>query len=612
VGRLLLVARLAARDLRWRPGEAALLVLAIVGATTTLTLALVLRGVTRDPYGSTREATSGPDVVATGESESFGDDPTDLAGLEALADAPEVVGHTGPYPVTAVELEANGRSGNAHAMGRDSTPAAIDQPDLTEGSWVGDGGVVLEAAFADALGVRAGDSVTLDGQSFRVDGVAVTAASPPYPEIPCLGLYCIERAGVLWLTQADLRSIVRQQEASCTRERMPCGLGYVMYLKLADPAAAPVFVEEHIDPPDRGSPAGTPWATPWQDIRDQTSELVRNQRRVLLIGSRLVGLLAVASIAVMVGGRMANQTRRVGLLKAVGGTPGLAAAVLLAEYLVTALVAAAAGIAAGWLIAPVLTDPSVGLLGSAGAPPLDLSTVAQVTAVALGVAVAATLFPAVRASRTSTVRALADAARTPRRTAWLIAISARLPLPLLLGLRAIARRPRRLVLSTVSIFVTVSGIVAALGAWADLDADQLDEFGLPTAQTEQAAQVLLTITITLVVLAAVNAIFITSATVIDNRHSSALTRALGATPQELSAGLSAAQVVPAVIGAMLGIPGGIGLLAAVDDEGPTIPPLWQLLAVVPATVLVVVALTSIPARLGARRPVAETLQAELA
>ena len=55
------------------------------------------------------------------------------------------------------------------------------------------------------------------------------------------------------------------------------------------------------------------------------------------------------------------------------------------------------------------------------------------------VAVAATLAPAVRASRTSTVLALADAARPPRRTAWLIAISARLPVPLLLGLRVAAR-----------------------------------------------------------------------------------------------------------------------------------------------------------------------------
>ena len=184
---------------------------------------------------------------------------------------------------------------------------------------------------------------------------------------------------------------------------------------------------------------------------------MENQRRALLTGGWLLGLLAVASVAVLVGGRMADQIRRVGLLKAVGGTPSLVAAVLLAEYVVVALLAAAAGLAVGWLTAPLLTDPSAGLLGRAGAPPLTISTVGLVTAVALGVAVAATFVPAVRAARTSTVLALADSARAPRRTAWLIALSARLPVPLLLGLRVAARRPRRVVLATVSIAITVSG-----------------------------------------------------------------------------------------------------------------------------------------------------------
>ncbi|MGH9230089.1 MAG: FtsX-like permease family protein [Acidimicrobiales bacterium] len=143
---------------------------------------------------------------------------------------------------------------------------------------------------------------------------------------------------------------------------------------------------------------------------------------------------------------MADQTRRVGLLKAVGGTPSLVAAVLLAEYVAMALLAAAAGLAAGRLTAPLFNDPGAGLLGSAGAPALTISTVGVVPAVAVGVAAAATFVPAIRAARTSTVRALADTVRAPRRTAWLIAISTRLPVPLLLGLRAAARRPRRIVL----------------------------------------------------------------------------------------------------------------------------------------------------------------------
>ena len=135
---------------------------------------------------------------------------------------------------------------------------------------------------------------------------------------------------------------------------------------------------------------------------------------------------------------------------------------------------------------------------------------------------------------------------------------------------------------------------------------------MPDPPADQLNQVLLVITITLVTLAAVNAIFITWATALDARHASALARALGATPQQVSAGLSAAQVLPALAGAILGIPGGIGLIVLVDPDSTTLPPLWQLLAVVPGTVIAIAALTAVPARLGARRPAAEILRAERA
>jgi ABC-type lipoprotein release transport system permease subunit len=602
MGRVLLVCRLAARDLRRRPAEAALLLVAITAATATLTLGLGLRGATSKSYETTRAATAGPDVVASVASPSDGGVPPDLAGLKALANAPGVVGHSGPYPVVWTKLGAHGHTLEARVEARDTAPAPIDRPKLTQGSWLDGGGVVVEAAFADALGVGAGDPITLNGRSFRVVGVAVTAAAAPYPELSCLA-FCVP-AGQVWLSRADARRLAPQEAP----------LAYVLKLKLADPAAAPAFVDEH-NPPENAPPGAraldpdAPLLQSWQDIHEQTAALVRNQRRALLTGGWLLVLLALASVAVLVGGRMAAQIRRVGLLKAVGGTPSLVAAVLLAEYVVVALLAAAAGLTVGWLAVPLLTDPTAGLLGGAGAPPLTSSTVGLVTAVAVGVAVAATFVPAVRAARTSTVLALADSARAPRRTAWLIAISARLPVPLLLGLRVAARRPRRVVLATASIAITVSGIVAALAAHADL----LDGASAPDpSQTAGLDQVLLVITITLVALAAVNAIFITWATALDTRHSSALTRALGATPQQVSAGLSAAQVLPALTGAILGIPGGIGLITAVDPDSTTLPPLWQLLAVVPGTVLVVAGLTVIPARISARRPAAEILQSELA
>ncbi|MPZ83583.1 MAG: FtsX-like permease family protein [Actinophytocola sp.] len=629
MGRILLVGRLAVRDLRRRRIEAALLLLAIMAATTTLTLGLVLRDAASDPYQSTREATNGPDVVASvapypselpdDPAELVLDQPARLSGLEELASAPGVIDHSGPYPVTAAELQTSGRTSDVQAVGRDAAPASVDQPELIQGSWVSDGGVVVEAAFANALDVRVGDPVTLDGRSFEVVGVAVTAAMPPYPESSCFSpTGCVSGAtpeelselppgllqspGLVWLTEADVRSLTTDSDS----------LSYVMNLKLADPDSAQAFVDAYLP-----ESLDAPGLESWEDILGEATTLARDAQILLMIGAWLLGLLAVASVSVLVGGRMADQTRRVGLLKAVGGTPRLVAAVLLAEYVLVAVVAAAAGLAVGSLTAPLLAESSAGLIGSAGTPPITMSTVGLVTAVALGVAAVATFVPAVRAASTSTVHALADSARPPRRTGWLIAISARLPVPLLLALRVAARRPRRIVLGVVSIAIAVSGIFVALVLNAFLTTQP--PAGYDAAQVELLRQVLLIVMVILLSLAAVNAIFITWATVLDNRHSSALARALGATPREVSAALAAAQVLPALVGAILGaFPGGFALFHAInaitggDSDRPTLPPLWQLLALVAGTVLVVALLTTIPARLGARRPVAEILQAELA
>jgi len=338
----------------------------------------------------------------------------------------------------------------------------------------------------------------------------------------------------------------------------------------------------------------------------------------LMIGSWLLGLLAVASVAVLVGGRMAEQTRRVGLLKAVGGTPGLVAAVLLAEHLLLAVAAAAIGLLIGWLVAPLLSRPGAALLGSAGTPPVTMTTIGVVVAVALAVAAVATIVPAIRAARTSTVRALADSprlfGRPPRRRAWAIAVSSWLPVPLLFGLRVAARRPRRMVLNVVSIAITATGIVAVLLVHAGYDASLGARAGLANPENARLSQVMTLLSVALVVLTAVNAILIAWATVLDARHASALARALGSTPQQVSAGLSAAQVLPALVGALLGIPGGIGLYSAVNkDGGPvTMPPLWWLAATVLGITVVVAAVTVVPAWLGTRRPPGEVLQSEFA
>ena len=161
--------------------------------------------------------------------------------------------------------------------------------------------------------------------------------------------------------------------------------------------------------------------------------------------------------------------------------------------------------------------------------------------------------------------------------------------------------------------VTSAGIVAVLTFRATVDHDlgpAAGQVGDPVVSRD--TQMLMVITIVLVALAVLNAVCTAWATVLDFRRSAALTRALGASPQQVSAGVAWAQVLPAVPGTLLGIPLGLGLFKVASAGMMTIPPAWWLAAVVLAILAAVALLASIPALIGARRSAAEVLQAEAA
>ena len=90
-----------------------------------------------------------------------------------------------------------------------------------------------------------------------------------------------------------------------------------------------------------------------------------------------------------------------------------------------------------------------------------------------------------------------------------------------------------------------------------------------------------------------------------------LARSLGATPRQVTVGLSLAQVLPALPGALLGIPLGIALFAVANSGGLlVVPPAWRLAAAVLVTVAATAVLAAVPASLGGRRPIAPVLQSE--
>jgi putative ABC transport system permease protein len=460
-------------------------------------------------------------------------------------------------------VRANGLVAGAEAEGRDVAPARVDQPALTAGSWVRPGGVVLERTFAAGLGVGAGDRITLNGRPFSVAGIAVTAANPPYPNL-CYyagggcpagsdGPSSAANPGLLWLTKPDALSLATPTNPV---------ISYVLDLRLRDPAAAQAFADRY------GFGDAATEVVPWTGIADADALLVQDEQDVLSPGAWLAALLAIASVAVL----------------------------------------------AGWLAAPLLTSPGAALVGAPGAPSLTVPIAGLVLAVALAVALAATLIPAIRAARGSTVSALADAPRPPRRRPRLLAMSRGLPVPLLLGLRLVARRPRRALLGAANVAITMAGVVAVLTFHATAGQKiNGGGSGLSDPVYNRDEQVLLVLTIILLTLAALNAVVTAWTTMLDTRHPAALARALGATPRNVAAGLTAAQLLPAVPGTLFGIPLGIGLFAAADHGGLiTVPPAWWLAAAVLATLAAVAGLAAVPARVGARRPAAEILQAETA
>ena len=591
MGYAVLVVRLVLTDVRRHKAHAAMLVLAVTAAVATLALGLSLNGASESLYRQTRAATGGPDVVAlSGDS-----GPAVTAALEKIADNPEVEDHNGPYQLVYADASAHGASSGVVVQGASRTPGAVSRPLVTAGEWIRPGGAVLERGLATALGVRAGDRVTVAGHTYPVVGIAVTGATSIYPWAAGIGPLGgpSDATGLVWMTVADARVVAGLDLPVTT----------AIDLRLRDPGATQEFIAAN-----RASSARVTMHS-WQFLAQQDGVILRGTQPILVVGGWLLGFLAVAGIAALATGRAVEQTRRAGLLKAVGATPGLIGAVLLTEFLALALLGNGLGLVAARLLEPAIANPTASRIGGIVGP--DGATVLATTALALLVALLTTLPPTVRAIRTATVAALTSRAQHPRHRPWMVALSAVLPTPLLLGVRLTARRPGRAALQACSTAATLTGVSALLM----FSVQPVRGYGpgpsaLPNIREVQNHRLLLAVTVLLVALALVNTVAITWMLAMEARVSLAVTQALGATPAQVSAGLSLAQLLPSVPGAVAGVYVGITLFSFFNVGGLVMPPTWRFVAAVLATLAATTALTALPARLATRRPIARTLTTE--
>ena len=606
-----LAVRLAARNLRRRPGQALLLLLTPTIATGVLGVALSLYGSADEPWNRTWRATEGFHVAFTVYH------PPDEAGDRALVDtlrrratqltgAPGVVAVGGPWSHLYGSIRLAGGTEDLTAEVRDPGPYQVDQPLVTSGRWLGEGGgVVLESGLAATLRAGPGDTVTIQGRPFPVRGVAQTVSRGRFP---------LSRPAQVWVTPETARQL---RALGMTEE------GFELQLRLADPARAADFAAAHRSlEAVPSSSSVVPYLETWQQRRSESHSDIDILAGTLFAAGTLIAILAVATASVLIAGRMAAQIRQVGTLKAVGVTPRQVMLVLLVEHLAVAAAATAVGLGIGRLLAPPIAATSVTLLGRPEPPPLTVTRVLIVAAVAVAVVLLGTVRPALRGIRQSTLRSLAAGPRPPRHPGRLAGLAARagMPLPGVLGLRSAWRRPGRLATNATGLALGVAMIVVALALRDSVELLQLrpPEPGHAASDAavavlyDQIRAVIFGTAGLLLVLATINAWIVATFAARDAARNQAVLRAVGATPRQTVIALIVSQLAACAIAVALGIPLGLGLWRLM--EGGDLPEvhlsatsLVLLAAAVPVAFAVIV---SVSARLLARQPVAPLLAYE--
>jgi putative ABC transport system permease protein len=193
--------RLARRNVRRRPAQAALLLLTLTLATGTIGVGMAVYSSADRPWDRVWTATDGFHVGAAYyrlSDAARGDADLDAvrADFAELAAAPGVRAVGGPWTHLYGQLDvAGGGTEELTAEIRDPGRSPVDQPMVTAGSWLAadDGGVVLEDGLADTLQVGPGDTISVQGHELRVRGAAMTVSTGRFP---------LSQPAQIWVTPA--------------------------------------------------------------------------------------------------------------------------------------------------------------------------------------------------------------------------------------------------------------------------------------------------------------------------------------------------------------------------------------------------------------------------
>ena len=589
-----LLFRLAFAGIRSRLLASALTVAIAGAAAATIVLALEVRSSGRDPWQQTFDAANGAHVLAFAHSQ---------ADARAIANLPGVTERSAPVPLVTATLGPTlgppGGTNRVELAGLSGRPA-VNMPVLTAGSQLREGGVVLERSLARARGIEVGATLELTTERGSIElpvlGTAVVPSQPRYPR---------RNPGLAWITRATLERI----EPDRTVWR------WTQALRLANPSAAAAFTERAATVvPAATLQSGALYLESWQDQR--ANALADAQPIELIVTTYTILLLIVAFVVVgiLVGARASAQHREIGLLKVAGFTPRQVGAVFALESAALGVVAAALGFTLGMLLAPRLAAPSAETL--IGSPTIAANPwhILVASCVVIPVLLAGTLVSTRRSTRYTALEAIRAGSSSPPTSRLARAVTRSfLPLTTRLGIKDLLARRRRALFLAAAIALTGAVVVVALSVKATLDARTAGEV---SDVPDELPLLIYTLDAALLLITATTLVAVTLLSVRERIRDYGVLKAVGLTPTQITSTLVSAHAALAVFASLLAVPLGIGLFLALvkaasgTTEDAVLAPWWSLALIPVGAVVVVVAATSLPARLATRIRTADALRYE--
>jgi putative ABC transport system permease protein len=460
--------RWARADLRARRGQALLTIGVVAGVAAALFLATMLLQGALNPWQQLFARTHGADVLIYFQNGTNTGELSSLPGVQAVSQ---------PYQAASATLEQGAVKSPVELRAMTPRPPAMSAPLLVAGTWLRSSerdGVVLEASFAAAVHLGAGDQIVVDG----IDGTTVPMRVIGIADTSDQGFYPQWTPGLIWVQHSLLARV----------EPNPSETQQVVGLRLDDSSAVATgqvvqTIWNLYNGPAENS-AVERYST-WQQVKDSMASNDRLLGLLLALFGIIALVAAPCAIANVTAGRVLVQRQDIAMLKALGFTPGQVVRMLLAEQ--TAL--GAAGAALGLAAARIMTSsefvrPPDGT--PVGLAPLPGSWVALIVAGTVLTVAVATVIPAWWAGKVSPIAAVQPS--PPRGHLSLIArlgLLVHLPAPLVLGARDCLTRRLPAALTVLGLAIPVVMITIALTCWSTIDGFTKDpgKIGLAAAVT---------------------------------------------------------------------------------------------------------------------------------